>query len=458
MGLWTYGGALLPRWRGAVIAMDGILLATLGVILAALGLMIAHRSPRFAVVLALASVCFVPIWIGARIGFNGNLFAPAAVLATTAVAVALLPVRGLRPSPIDAVLGLLLLFATVSFVTSDPGLALSFLVTPFSYFVGGYAFGRIAAAQIGVDTVYAAVAILFTVVAVLAIVEFVTGINPFTALRVDGSLYREWGDIQPRGGINRAEGAFGHPIALGCCLALAIPLALAARLHFVLRLGMVGLMLVATVLTFSRIGIICAFLGVALCALFLVRRLSGRQRVALVAGGVALALPMLPLVTTILGAAGDEASNSADYRADLFPLLTEANLVGFADSVNRSPVGNLSFGNFVSIDSQLVLTGLTSGLLALFAVVLVMVAAIILLLRGRAEPATIAVIAQLPALATVALITQYTVMLWLVVGVAATSQALARPAQASSRMPLAAPRLTPVPLFPSPLRPRSPGE
>ena len=408
------------------MSLETALETTLVVILSLIALMIAHRSPRLAFVAALLVVCFVPIWIGGRLGFNGSLFLPAAVLASLAAALVLLPVRNFRPSLVDALLLFLAVVAATSFITSDPTLALAFLVTPFAYFIGGYVLGRIATARLGVDMVYRTVAILFTIVALLAIIEFVTGFNPFIGLQVDGVLFREWGDIQIRGGNARAEGAFGHSIALGASLALAVPLTLAARFPFLLRLGMIALMLGATVLTFSRIGIICAFLGVVLCAMFLKDRLLPRERVGILVGSGAIGLALLPLVSAVFTEAGEEATNSADYRSDLFPLLSQANLVGFSDSVHRSPSGNLTFGRFVSIDSQLVLTGLTTGSLALCAVVIAFIVAIILCLRGRAQPATIAVVAQLPALATVALITQYSVVLWLIVGIAATSQAVAK--------------------------------
>lgn len=416
--------------------LEQALVTTMAILLVVIVGVIAHRSPRFAFVATMCILSFAPIWIGARLGFNGNLFLPVAVIASFAAAVVLARVRELRPSPVDALLLFLIVLSASSFITSDPGLALSFLVTPFAYFLGGYAFGRIAAARIGADIVYRTVAILFTVVAVLAIVEFTTGFNPFIGLRVDGSLFQEWGDIQIRGGFARAEAAFGHSIALGSCLALAIPLTLAARFPFWVRLGMVGLMLCATVFTFSRIGIVCAFLGIVLCALFLPDRLRKRERAAILGGGGILGLAMLPLVSSVFSEAGEEAVNSGAYRGDLFTLLSQAQLIGLSDNARRAPSGNITFGRFVSIDSQLVLTSLTTGLLALVAVSVALAVAIVLCLRGKAQPATIALIAQLPAIATVALITQYAVMLWLVVGIAATTQALARPAPLPWRAPM----------------------
>ena len=409
-----------------------------------LALLLARRAPRVAVLLALATVCFVPVWLGANLGFNGNLFVPATVLACLAVAVVLLPIRGFRLSPVDGLLAFLLALAASSLLTSEPTLAMSFLITPFTYFVAGYALGRIATARVGADFIYRAIGILFTVVAVLVIIEFLTGFNPFIGLRTDGVLFTEWGDIQLRGGYARAEGAFGHSIALGASLALAVPLTLASGFRFPLRLGMTITMLAATVVTFSRIGIICAFLGVVLAALLLREHLSTAHRAVLLVGGAVIALTMLPLVTAVFSDAGEEAEASAAYRGDLFPLISQANLVGFSDVVSRSTDGSLRFGGFRSIDSQLVLTGMTTGLLALVAVAIAAIVAVVLCLRRRAEPGTIAIVAQLPALATVALITQYSVMLWLVIGVAATTQLAAR-ARVASLPYLTAPLLTPTP-------------
>ena len=48
--------------------------------------------------------------------------------------------------------------------------------------------------------------------------------------------------------------------------------------------------------------------------------------------------------------------------------------------------------------------------------------AILLVLTGRGSAATIAVVAQIPAFATVALITQYSIFVWFIIGLAVTSQ------------------------------------
>jgi hypothetical protein len=98
------------------------------------------------------------------------------------------------------------------------------------------------------------------------------------------------------------------------------------------------------------------------------------------------------------------------------------NPIGLSDSARRAADGQVYFGSFRSIDSQLILTGLASGTLVLAAALIALAATVILVLRRRASAATISVVAQIPALAGVALITQYSILVWFVIGLAAASQ------------------------------------
>jgi hypothetical protein len=207
---------------------------------------------------------------------------------------------------------------------------------------------------------------------------------------------------------------------------------------------MVLTMLVATVYTFSRIGMICALLGVALSVLFMRDAISRRARIILTSGVLIVSAVLFPLVSAVFDDAGAEASDSANYRGDLTSLFGTMNLVGVASSAQKNSAGSLYFGNFRSIDSQLILTGLTNGLIVLIAVLVALAFGVLLVLRGKASPATIALVAQIPAFATVALITQYSIFVWFVAGLAATTQLapdtvrpLLHPARAEMRPPLA---------------------
>ncbi|WP_223692391.1 hypothetical protein [Leifsonia poae] len=402
--------------------VDRSLVAAAGIAAAVAAFLVLRRSPKLAVAVWIVVLCFVPVWIGIGIGFNGNYYLPAVSAAALLVIVALLPVRSFHFSLLDALVILLVVFALASLLTENPGIALGFAFSLFTYFIVGYLLGRLAPLRVSADWIYGAVAVAFTVVSILAIIEFFAGWNPFVLIRVNNSMYTIWGSLQARGGVLRAEGAFGHSIALGSSLAIAIPLTLASRFPLLVRGGMVLLMLLATVFTFSRIGMIGALLGLVLSIVFMRDAISRRSRILLTSTLVVVSAVLFPLVTTVFDDAGAEASGSAAYRGDLLSLLGSMNLVGVAGSATKDSTGQVYFGNFRSIDSQLILTGLSSGLLALALIVVALVVGIVLVVLRRATAPTIAVVAQIPAFATVALITQYSVFVWFVIGLAASTQ------------------------------------
>jgi len=73
-----------------------------------------------------------------------------------------------------------------------------------------------------------------------------------------------------------------------------------------------------------------------------------------------------------------------------------------------------------------VLIALNHGWLVLVLVVALLIAAVACLLTGRATAPTVALVAQLPAFVSVALITQYATFTWFVAGLAVCSQSLVR--------------------------------
>ena len=161
---------------------------------------------------------------------------------------------------------------------------------------------------------------------------------------------------------------------------------------------------------------------IVLSVLFMRDAISRRARIAITTAVVLASAVVFPLVSAVFDDAGAEASDSADYRGDLVSLFGTMNLVGVAGSAQKNSAGSLYFGNFRSIDSQLILTGLTNGIIVLIAIAVALAFGILLVLRGKASPATIALVAQIPAFATVALITQYSIFVWFVAGLAATTQ------------------------------------
>ncbi|MFF1574403.1 hypothetical protein ACFVWR_16795 [Leifsonia sp. NPDC058292] len=413
--------------------VDRTLILAVGLLAAVAAFLVLRRSPKLAVGVWIVVLCFVPVWIGLNIGFNGSYYLPAASAVALLVTVSLLPVKSFRFSLLDGLVLLLVVFGLTSLIAESPTIAIGFAFALITYFVIGYVLGRVVPLRVEPSWIYGAIAIAFTVVSVLAIIEFVAVWNPFVLIHANNSMFATWGQLQERGGVLRAEGAFGHSIALGSSLAIAIPLTLAARFPLAVRAAMVLLMLVATVVTFSRIGMITALLGLVLSIVFMRDAISRRSRVVLTTCIVAASAVLFPLVSTVFDDAGSEASGSAEYRGDLLSLLGSMNFVGVADSARRDSTGQVYFGNFRSIDSQLILTGLSNGLIALILIVVALLVGIVLVITRRATPPTIAVVAQIPAFATVALITQYSVFVWFAIGLAASTQLAQRGRGAEGR-------------------------
>lgn len=406
-------------------AVDSGIRTSLALVAAVVVLLILRRLPRTSAAIWVVTLCFVPIWIGLNAGLHGNLFVPAISAVSLLVFIALLPAHGFRFVIVDGMVLLLFVLGVLGLFAGNSGIALSTLTTFLVYFVPGYILGRLLPLRVRPEWIYGCIGVVFTVVAIMTLIEFFTSWNPFVLIKADNSLYQAWGTIQSRGGVLRAEGAFGHSIALGSSLAIAVPLTLASRFPSWTKILMVGLMSTATVFTFSRIGMITAVLGIVLILIFLRGTIPIRTRAAVIAAIVIVSAIVVPTISTVFGDAGSEATDSAAYRGDLLSLVGSMSVIGVAGSAQRDAAGQLYFGNFASIDSQLILTGLTVGIVALLIVVVALIGAILLMLRRRASAPTIALVAQIPALATVALITQYSVFFWFLIGLAASTQWLA---------------------------------
>lgn len=398
------------------IALTGFVLLTL----------VFRSNPRIALTVWLLALCFVPVWLGVAVGFHGNAFVPVSCALAIVGSLALLPGAGVQWNHADTAVACIVVIAIVAIFLGNRGFAITWLVSILTYWVPAYVFGRVITGRLGPAAVHAAVALVFTAVAILAIVEFFTHWNPFVLMRASNSLYSTWGGLQPRGNEVRAEGAFGHSIALGASLALAIPLTLGSRLPLWYRVPAAALMAGAAVASLSRTGMVTSLLGVALCLVFMTDLIPRRGRAALLTVILGAAVVLLPAISTVFDDAGAEASGSADFRVSFVKLLGQMRLVGVSASTSRDASGAMSFDGFSSLDDQLILMGVSSGLISLGIVIALLVTAIVVLLRRRAEPATIAMVAQIPAFVTVALVTQYAEFVLFTIGVAVTAQQLRR--------------------------------
>lgn len=386
---------------------------------ALVGLVVAFRSSRrVALVAWLLTIGFVPVWLGLPLIY---FWAPATVVGGL-VLMAALPWNAARLGVADGAVAAFAVACLVPVVIGGAWSTTSVFVVATQWMLA-FTIGRaLPGPRLPLRWVYAAVAATMGCVALLALLEFVLHWNPFVSLGMPGREYQVWGSLQQRGGILRAEGAFGHSIALGCSLALAVPLALGSALAVRWRAALTVLLLVGAVVSFSRVGILCAFLGVILSIAGMSRdSLSRRVRSAALAVTVLVTVVVVPLASRVFTAAGEETARSAAYRTELLSLLPTFSVVGYSSSAYRNTAGELQFLGFKSIDSALILLGLTYGWIPLVLALVLLALALVPVLRRRAAPPVVALVAQVPALVSVALITQYGMFLWFVAGLAAAS-------------------------------------
>ncbi|WP_196248680.1 O-antigen ligase family protein [Rhodococcoides fascians] len=394
---------LLPAlmgWLAALAAISAIGIFSLSVI-----------HPKFALTFWLVVCCFVPFWVGV----DDPFYLPASSLAGLLVLGGAFTRNPWRLSRIDAavllVCGLCLICGLLGL--SRPGDVTNVITQWLLSFV----LGRLLVQRAGLEFTYRTIALVFSAAAACAVIEFVFDWNPYYSWVVNNTQYLAWGHEQERGGIVRAEWAFGHSIALGCSLAMAIPMVLACSLRPVYRVAMTALLVAGTVASFSRSGMLTAVIAVVLALVFYseTNRTRGKLAVILVLGVVAWYA--IPQVISVFAEEGRRATISSDYRVTLIDLIPSMNPLGLASGYTEPSPGVFYFQGFKSIDSTFVLLGVSFG----YAIAALALAGCVWLTfkvaRRTSSAAAVGLLAVVPALFTVALITQFGSIVWFYLGI-----------------------------------------
>lgn len=394
-------------------------LLALGALAALVIAVFAFRAMPRAGFLVWALVLFlVPVWVGAAIGPHW----PAIVLVTIVLLIANWSQVALHPA--DAFMTAFVGIVLVLLVIGEVSLGAALIVV--QDWLIPYIWGRLVLARVPAAWLTSAISIAALIAAIMAIVEFATSFNLFVLIPGAEPLRSSWSSLQPRGGVLRAEGAFGHSIALGATLAMSTAFVIHSRWRALPKILTIAVIVTAVVLTFSRAAQITMVLTLVASTLLL-PGLSRRFRISVIALGALGVGIAFPIIESVLGAAGDEAEGSAGYRADLLVLLREVEVFGNAGEWRSLVSGDTYLGFFAdSVDNSLVLALLRYGLVpTLLMSVVIACSAVMFLRRHRRSPAAIAVACQLPSLVVVALITQYADALWFCVGLALTWGAMA---------------------------------
>jgi hypothetical protein len=402
----------------AAISLFGIGSATVGLTLTAATvagvvlLFLCNLNAKISLVILLCAIGFMPYWWG--IVVLG--YVPAAAL----VGLAVLPgalIRGIRQGSY-AIVSVLLLAVFIALLivsgASMPGHGFVLLAQWIPAFLVGYALTQ----QAGLDFVRAAITVVFTLVAICAIVEYFAGWNPFSGTAPITEQYAKLGTLQARGGITRSEWSFGHSIALANSLALAIPMVLTSKFGAIVRAFALVAILIAIVTTFSRSGLISAGLALVFTLWASKGGLSRQSRTTLTLTVLITTIVAVPWIQGVFTAASTEASRSADHRFRLLDLIPHLNAFGTADGYYETG-GVFEWFGVISIDNAFlrlaVNFGWVLGALLLLAAVWIFVRAF----RRIVTPPEIALASIMPALLTVALITQFAIFVWFFIGVAA---------------------------------------
>lgn len=366
--------------------------------------------PRLALVVWLLSITMLPIWISVHFLIAIPVHCIVAVIAATATVFH----TSLKGTLLDVYFGLFMAVCVLA-MSSNAISAHSVLIIIIQWGIPFLA-ARVLVSATGIRYAVDAVALIFGLVGALAVLELLADWHPFVSWSLGSATgFQIWGPIQYRGGVVRSEWAFGHSIALGASLAMAIPFIVRSSFSGRVR----GALLIAAgagaFASASRIGIVATVLTAGICLVNAesMRRLRVLLVVSVGAGFLLAYEFLLPAVQR--WAAGESRGDqlSAQYRGQLY-----------ADFLPRiewlSPYDLYARGEnaVTSMDSAVLDIGLRFGWLALGLAAFPFALAVFRTLMARASAAEIALVGQIPVLATVALITQYQNLLFVVAAIA----------------------------------------
>lgn len=393
------------------IALPTALIAVGAVAAMIVVVLVLRVAPRTAFLAWAVALFFVPVWVGVT---AGAFWAAITVLTVLLILVnwSLVPLRIADLWIAGFVILTVGLFALGLVTLSAMTIAILEWVVP-------YIWGRVALARVRSSWVTGTIASVAVVAAGLAIVEFVLQLNPFVLIPGSGVAYETWNPLQVRGGMTRAEGAFGHSIALGASLAISVAFVVATRWRALPKIIAVAIISTATLLTFSRAGIITLALTLVVSTFLLPGVSRAFRAIFAVAAAIAVAV-IVPSLDAVFGAAEEDLAVSGGYRSDLLVLISQVRLFGSPGDWQTLVSGDQYLGYFArSIDNALLVILLRLGWIPTVLLMgAVVCAALMALRRSTRNPAALAVVGQMPSLVVVALITQYGMLLWFCVGLA----------------------------------------
>lgn len=401
-----------------LVGMLGALVSTMPavplLVVAAVAALLAFTGrPKLSVMVWLVALGFVPYWVG----INAVGYLPV----VSAIGVGILAgnvANGYwRVSKTDLPIVLLIIAGSVAVAAgnSNQGVWLSMI----TQWLVAYLVGKIVVPAAGVEFCIKAFAAVFGIIGLFALAELVFSWHPYVALATSNPAYATWSPIQIRGGVERSEWAMGHSIALGGALSAAVAFIVRSSHNGFAKTVLLLACFVGIACTFSRAAISSAVLTLALSLLFM-RDIKAAFRFILIILAALAGFIGLRILAPIFELASRETAGSSSYRERMLEeLLPQLSFAGRSSAAVYGGDGSVRYGSFQSIDSTFLSIGLGFGWIAALVMLLPFVFMVVRLSRGVANTAEIALIGQLPMLFTVALITQYQLVVWFIAGFAA---------------------------------------
>lgn len=413
--IWAVGIVAVVGTAGASVKFPLAVFAVVAVLFA----FSVRRHPRIALVLWMISVYFVPYWTVVPAVVT-DLAPP--TIGALLIAPTIFTYLRTRMILLDWIM--LAFVATIGLAVLVRGAAVADLASYLTQWAPAYFVGRVVAPAAGLAWTGKVIAVFTGIIGLWSIAEFLFHWHVF--VNYAGTTRFTWQSIQTRGPWERSEAAFGHSIALGVFLAIGIPFILQARFRFAFRAALLLLTAGGVFVTFSRAGQVSVAIAIVLCIVFLREKDTAVSRNRIGWGLVTLAAlsAVVPFVLSRFAEVSDDLDPSTAYRGMLLDNLGDIHALGPADFY----VFNAELGRWIyrysygSIDNTPLLLGLSDGWIPVLILALPLVAAIILLIRGRASVPVIAIIAVLPVLVTASLITQWVAGFPFLLGLAAAYQ------------------------------------
>jgi hypothetical protein len=369
--------------------------------------------PRVAMGLWLLVLTGVPYWVGT----NDYAYLPPATIVGSALLVRLWHRGRTQVSPADLFVVLFFALATLVVFTGSGGLG-SWTAMVLQWGLA-YLIGRLLPPAAGLRWTADFFAWVMVAIAALAIIEYWFGWHPFVHLvGPDAAQAAVWAPVQTRAGVTRSEWAFGHSIVLGVALAASIPFLVTVQRGRRWRFPALAVVILGVLTSFSRGAMIAAGVTLLLCGYTLVRDLRAKVRAGLLVLLAAAAAVVVPLLIT---AQDQEAESSTGYRLSLFEQLLSGDLRAFSTAAGISP-GQYGgdYRGFDSIDNTFFAVAITYGWMLALLMLGGVLTAIARSVARRASVPEVAIAGQFPALLTVALITQYQMIIWFLLGMGVT--------------------------------------